>query len=119
MKVIKTTSILLLFFLLNCTKEEINTDFIQINNSEEYTYDLKISGDEEGASILTQALHFEKSELIRNSSTNFNIVYKYKANSNYVGTDFVEIVTCTLGPGNNGIACNKRDTIRIDFNISN
>ena len=41
-------------------------------------YHTFVLGDEEGATIKVQSLHYEKSELIRNESTNFRVMYYYK-----------------------------------------
>ncbi|MCF8338554.1 MAG: hypothetical protein K9I74_11305 [Bacteroidales bacterium] len=77
---------------------------------------MKISGDEEGASIQTQAQHFQTSTIVRDSSTNWSAVYYYKPDSGYVGEDYVAIETCT---GGNGVNCSNIDVISINFNITN
>ncbi len=104
----------------SCDKDEaaISTDNINvtITNSEVYKHDFMISGDEEGAIIKTQAQNFQKSELIRDSSTNWSVVYEYKPLSNYAGTDYVEIETCT---GGEGVGCSNIEIVRINFTITN
>ena len=75
-----------------------------------------ISGDEEGATVKTQAQHFQKSELIKDSSTNWSVVYRYKPLSNYTGMDFVEIETCT---GGESTGCSNVEIVRINFTITN
>jgi hypothetical protein len=106
--------------LTNCNKEEMeNIDRevdVTINNSDDYEIDLMISGDEEGATIQTQAQHFQKSELIREASTNWSVVYKYEPLPNYTGTDFVEIETCS---GGESTGCSSVETVRINFTITN
>jgi hypothetical protein len=106
--------------LTNCNKEEtenlVSEIDVTINNSDDYEIDLMISGDEEGATIKTQAQHFQKSELIRDSSTNWSVVYQYEPLSNYTGMDFVEIETCT---GGESTGCSNFDIVRINFNITN
>jgi hypothetical protein len=106
--------------LTNCNKEEtenlVSEIEVTINNSDDYELDLMISGDEEGATIKTQAQHFQKSELIRDSSTNWNLVYRYKSLSNYTGMDFVEIETCT---GGESTGCSNLEIVRINFAITN
>ena len=106
--------------ITNCNKEEMeNVDRevdMTINNSDDYEIDLMISGDEEGATIQTQAQHFQKSELIRDSSTNWSVVYKYEPLPNYAGMDFVEIETCT---GGESTGCSNVEIVRINFNITN
>jgi len=62
-----------------------------VKNSEEYEYRTGFGGDEQGASIKVQAGHFEKSEIVRDASTSFEPVYKYKPKGDYVGKDSVEL----------------------------
>lgn len=88
---------------------------ITIKSSEEYVFDTMASGDEEGASIKTQAKHFEKSEIKRDESTNWSPVYYYKPTTGYTGSDYVEIETCTGG----SIPCSNKEIIRINFNVTN
>ena len=106
--------------LTNCNKEEteniVSEIEVTINNSDDYEIDLMISGDEEGATIKTQAQHFQKSELIRDSSTNWSVVYRYKPVSNFTGMDFVEIETCT---GGESTGCSNVEIVRINFTITN
>ena len=76
-----------ILLLTNCNKAEtenlVSEIEVTINNFDDHEFDLRISGDEEGATIKTQAQHFQKSELIRDSSTNWSVVYRYKPLSNY------------------------------------
>lgn len=106
--------------LTNCNNEELDNVVSEvnviINNSDDYELDLKISGDEEGATIKTQAKYFQKSELIRDSSTNWSVVYKYEPLPSYSGMDVVEIKTCT-GGGSGG--CSNIEIVRINFTINN
>ncbi len=64
---------------------------IYLKNSEIYRHPLPISGDEEGASISKQTLHYQVSEIVRNKSTNWQAVYFYQPKKNYIGKDYVEI----------------------------
>ena len=48
-------------------------------------------GGEDGATIKTQAKHFEISEINRNSETGYAAIYRYKPKANYVGYDSVQI----------------------------
>ena len=105
-----------ILLLTNCNKEEMENVDVAINNSDDYEIDLMISGDEEGATIQTQAQHFQKSELIRDASTNWSVVYKYEPLPNYTGTDFVEIETCS---GGESTGCSNVETVRINFTITN
>lgn len=122
MKTVLKLSLLLIFvsFLWNCDKKEIANSIVDINvtikNIENYDLDLMISGDEEGATIKTQAQNFEMSELVRDESTNWSVVYKYKPFANYTGTDYVEIETCT---GGEGVGCSIIEIVRINFTITN
>ena len=93
---------------------EIVTEHVIISNSDDYAYDLGGFGDEEGAGILTQAEHFKISELDRDANKG-KIIYKYKAKTNYVGTDYVEIST---GRGSDGASPNThRSIVKITFEI--
>lgn len=49
------------------------------------------SGGEDGATIKTQAKHFEISEINRGTETGYSAIYRYKPKPNYVGYDFVEL----------------------------
>ena len=120
-KILKLSFIAIcLLSLTNCNKEEIENVVskvdVTINNFDDYELDLMFSGDEEGATIQTQAQHFQKSELIRDSSTNWSVVYKYEPLPNYTGTDFVEIETCS---GGESTGCSNVETVRINFTITN
>jgi hypothetical protein len=112
-------SLIIMYFFCSCDKDDtVNPGKeldIQLKNTETYDYDFGISGDEEGATIIVQAQHFEISELMRNSSTDWSIIYRYKPEDNYTGNDYVEIETCT---GGEGVACTKVDTLRINFTIT-
>jgi len=66
---------------------------VELNQAETYEYKTGISGDEEGASIKKQAQHYEVSEIVRGSTTNWEAVYRYQAKKDYVGDDEVEIET--------------------------
>jgi NAD-dependent DNA ligase len=119
--VLKISLIIFCFIALtNCNQEENDILVSEVNatmkNSEDYEVDLLISGDEEGATIKTQAQHFQKSELVRDSSTNWSVVYKYEPLPQFTGTDFVEIETCT---GGDATGCANIKIIRINFTVTN
>ena len=121
-KKILRLSLILIFssLLTNCSKndelENIDIELnITITNSDNYELDLMISGDEEGATIRTQSQFFQKSKLVRDSSTNWSVVYKYESLSNYTGMDFVEIETCT---GGNSTGCSNIEILRINFIVT-
>lgn len=89
--------LLLIYILLNVACEEepsYNEINVEISNSELYQHPT-VGGDEEGARIKTQAKHFEISEIIRNSETNYVATYTYKSKSDFIGIDFVEIEILT------------------------
>ncbi len=112
--------LLVCIFLSSCDKDDNETHKsfnVDLKVNELYEYDTKISGDEEGASISTQACHFEVSEILRESSTNYSCVYKYKPALDYRGADQVEI---KLSTGSNGASPSTHfEYIKITFNISN
>lgn len=122
MKTILKLSLFMLptLVLTNCNKEETeNGDSgikVTISNTDDYEFDLMISGDEEGALIKTQAQNMEKSELVRDAGTNWSVVYQYKPLPNFVGSDYVEIETCT---GGESTACSTIEIVRINFTITN
>jgi hypothetical protein len=76
-----------------------------------------VLGDEEGASIAVQAQHYEKSELVRDESTNINVEYRYKPTSDFVGNDYVIINVYYNKTGENSFA--YTETERINFTITN
>ena len=121
-KILNLSLILICSLLLtNCSKNDEPENFdselnITISNSDNYELDLMISGDEEGATIRTQSQFFQKSKLVRDSSTNWSVVYKYEPLPNYTGTDFVEIETCS---GGESTGCSSVETVRINCTITN
>lgn len=90
-----------------------------VRNSEEYEYRTGFGGDEQGASIKVQAGHFEKSEIIRNPSTGFEPVYKYKAKGDYVGKDSVELemVDHEIGSGPDDPGKTTKTRVVINFTV--
>ena len=96
-------SILMVIGCISCEDSPIITDEdfidIQLSKNQSYEYNTLIGGDEEGASISIQATHFEISEIVRDSSTNYLAIYRYKPAVDYVGTDSVEIKTSTGSDG--------------------
>ena len=72
-------------------------------------------GDEEGAAIKVQAEHYEKSELVRDESTNMNVDYYYKPIAGFVGKDYVIIEVCY---NKTGVGPADIQTVRINFTIS-
>lgn len=78
-------------------EEELKT--VSISSSETFEYPTGISGDEESATIAKHPNHYDTSKIVRDSSTNWEAVYKYKPISNFKGTDNVEL---KLGTGSDG-----------------
>ena len=123
-------TVVLLVTMAGCSKkEEIGTnDVLQINlkNSEEYLLDLglqKMFDHPEGivdANITFQAGHFRKSELafaVTGLGLNDNVVYKYLAEENFTGKDYIEITVCRSLPCDRADA--KVEVIKIAFIITN
>ena len=110
--------IILLILLWGCEKEKepVPKELIEISlqNTDEYIHDFEICGDEEGATIETSPQHAEISEIVRDASTDWCVVYKYKPESGFVGKDYVEIKTCTGG----GISCTEIEIVRIEFTVT-
>ncbi len=103
-----------------CESDEIpvddNTNEITLKSGQEYKYDFNITGDEEGATIISQPKHAEISEIIRDETTDWSVVYMYKPVAGYTGTDSVEIETCT---GGDGTTCGETKQYGIQFTITN
>ena len=100
-------SLLWIWFLGSCSNDdgnnnEIKTENSTISNSDTYTYNLGSFGFEEGANFQKQAKNFEISELVR-TGLKSEIIYKYKAKVNFIGTDYVEI---WAGRGSDGASPN-------------
>ncbi|KAA3657693.1 MAG: hypothetical protein DWQ10_12770 [Calditrichaeota bacterium] len=81
------------------TEPEIYDVHATIKTSETYEYHTGISGDEDGASIKTQAKNFEISDIVRNAGTKYEAVYRYKPKAGFVGTDYVELELKTGSDG--------------------
>ena len=111
-------SLLCIWFLGSCSNDdgnnnEIKTENSTISNSDTYTYNLGSFGFEEGANFQKQAKNFEISELVR-TGLKSEIIYKYKAKVNFIGTDYVEI---WAGRGSDGASPNTNVKI-IKINIT-
>lgn len=75
-----------------------------ISENQSYQYDLGNFGDEEGVSITKQAIHFSKSELVRDVNT-AKIIYNYTPNIDFIGSDEIEIRS---ERGSNGASSNNQ-----------
>lgn len=81
-----------------------------------YSYHTNISGDEEGALIYRQAKKFKTSEILRDSSTNFEAIYRYEPATNFAGFDTVQL---QLLRGSDGASSsNDMEFVNIAFHIS-
>ena len=113
--------ILLSLSMTSFKKDEfqIDNDTIQVSikHTESYTYSTGIAGDEDGASIMKQANYFEISELRRNQSTNFEVIFFYKPKTNFTANDYVEIETFEGSDGANPPI--KMNTVKILINVTN
>lgn len=103
----------------SCTKGGCDPSDDQVVNvtmraNETYSYSLGSFGDEEGASIVRQAKHYQTSRLYRNTDFS-NVTYEYKPEQDYTGTDEVELRS---EKGSNGASPNDRIiTTTIKFRI--
>ena len=82
-------------------KEEPGPRTIQVTlkNSDEYEFPTGMGGDEQGARVSKEPAHAAKSEMVRDLSTNFEPVYRYRPEPGYVGTDQVEITLIDIEIG--------------------
>ena len=115
---IKEMKSIFLAFLLGCmlalSCDSINEQSITLSADEQFSYDLNVCGDEEGAKIIEQAKHYSQSEIIRDSTTNWCAYYFYTSETGYRGIDQVTIETCT---GGKGVRCDKIQKIEFKFHI--
>lgn len=89
---------------------------VSISSSAVFKYQTGISGDEEMAAIIQQPEHYEISTIVRDSTTNWKAVYKYKPESGFKGTDYVQI---KLGTGLDGASPNTNfEIIKIEITVN-
>ena len=107
-----------LFFLLagSCEKKDIGIVDISLVNTQTYTYDLNLCGDEEGASIITQAEHYELSEIVRDSTTQFCVMFKYKPITGFIGSDYVKV---EINSGSDGASAGNTDYLEFNITVTN
>jgi hypothetical protein len=88
-----------LAFVTSC-KESIAVESVSVSmrNTEVYQYPT-VGGDEEGATISTQAAHYRVSEMRRNIETNWVATYVYQPAVGFVGSDYVELEIFTGSDG--------------------
>lgn len=90
--------------LFSCSKEEeapVQTIDVSLNVNQTYTYALGNFGDEEGAIISTEAMHFSQSHLERVAATGA-MLYHYLPAINFAGTDEVTIKSMRGTDGGGG-----------------
>jgi hypothetical protein len=71
---------------------------VSMRNTAVYQYPT-VGGDEEGATISTQAAHYRVSEIRRNIDTNWVATYVYQPVAGFVGSDYVELEIVTGSDG--------------------
>jgi len=97
-----------------CKIQEVSN--VTLKNTESYSRTF-VLGDEEGAVIMYQAQHYEKSELVRDESTNMNVEYRYKPTIDFVGNDSVGLEVYYNKTGEDRFA--YIETVKINFTITN
>lgn len=115
------SAVVLLLLLISCRNstapnvtEEIKK--VSISSSEFFEYQTGVSGDEELASIVQQPDHYEISTMVRDSTTDWEAVYRYKPESGFKGTDYVEI---KLATGSDGASPNTNiNLIKIEITVN-
>lgn len=112
-------SLVLLLFSISCqnaTDPNIQEETVNasINSGEVFQYQTGISDDEDGVSIVKQPNNYELSTIVRDSTTNWEAVYQYKAQNGFQGIDHVEL---KLSTGSNGASASK-DVTLINLNIT-
>lgn len=88
------TALLLFSFGCRDITDSQNVDEVikaSISNSEVFEYRTGMGGDEEGAVIVQQPEHYKVSTIVRDSTTNFEPVYRYIPESGFQGVSQVEI----------------------------
>lgn len=105
-------AVFVIFLALGC--DSIDNGMILLDGGEEFSFDLDVSGDEEGARIIEQAKHYYRSEIVRDSSTDWRAIYFYVPAMDFSGEDYVEIETCN---GGKGILCDEINIVKFEFNI--
>lgn len=119
MKLLKLSFVqLFLLFVFSCqsaTDSNINKR-VTLNESEVFEYQTAISGDEELAIITQQSNHYKISEIVRDSTTEWEAIYRYKPESGFQGTDQA---TIKLGTRSDGSSSNTNfELIEIEFTVN-
>lgn len=112
-------TIFLLLFLTGCQNTtdpniQEETKHVSITSSEVFNYQTGISGDEESAIITKQPNNYSVSTVVRDSTTNWEAVYRYKPERSFQGTEFVEL---KIGTGSDGQS-EPKDITLVKLNIT-
>jgi hypothetical protein len=107
-----------LMALLSSCRDQSSTDSIVVPLKNTDTYEhATVGGDEEQASIVSQATHYSVSEIRRNRETNWVAVYFYRPSAGYVGNDEVALETRTGSDGSSAPINIRR--INLKFRVTN
>lgn len=96
----RTCNLMFVLFLLlitlgcnHATEPKVDREIkkVSINSSEVFEYQTGMSGDEESVTITEQPDHYKTSKIVRDSTTDWEAVYKYQSESGFKGTTHVEI----------------------------
>lgn len=112
-----TMTLLFLFGCKSTTDSNIHkkTEHISIMSSEIFEYRTGIGGDEELAAVTMHPDYYEISTIVRDSTTNFEAVYRYKPEHGFAGTDWAEV---KLGTGWDGVGSDMNyEVIRFEFTV--
>jgi len=110
--------LLFVFGCQNATDSNINKriESVTLDESEVFEYKTAISGDEELAIITQQPHHYEISKIVRDSTTEWEAIYRYKPERRFQGTDQV---TIKLGTGSDGSGSNTNfKLLIIEFTVN-
>jgi len=110
------TLCLTLSLILGCKDEEIyKTLEVELVKNEVYYFNTRHGGDEEETSIIRQAEHYLVSKIYYDDSTDLRL-YEYQPQTDYVGTDVVQL---KLGSGSNGASpSNRFEYVTINFLVT-
>jgi hypothetical protein len=64
-----------------------------VRNFQTYEYATGVTGTKDVAKIITQALNFKKSEIVKDATTNGEAIYYYEARQGFEGNETIEIET--------------------------
>jgi hypothetical protein len=91
--------------------DSVETVIVYLKNTETFQY-RTVGGDEEGATISVQAVHFSISEIRRDASTDWYAVYVYQPAADFVGEDHAEVEVMTGSDGASAPTNTKRLVFR-------